>query len=213
MGANFGDFDNDGWLDMYLGTGYPEYEGLMPNLAYRNAEGKHFEDVTMAGGFGHLQKGHGVAFGDLNNDGSQDLYVQMGGAYEGDRFSNLLYQNPGFENHWIGIKLEGRISNRSAIGARIRIDVSEKGQKRSIYKWVNSGGSFGANPLQQQIGLGKSAVIHRIEVYWPTTGKTQTISDISSDQFLEIIEGVEGYRKRTLKSFRFPDASMAAGTQ
>ncbi|MCA9068337.1 MAG: CRTAC1 family protein, partial [Planctomycetaceae bacterium] len=203
MGANFGDLDNDGWLDFYLGTGYPEYEALMPNLMYRNASGKGFDDVTMAGGFGHLQKGHGVAFGDLNNNGTQDLYIQMGGAYAGDKFGNLLFENPGFSNHWIGIKLVGRESNRSAIGTRIRVDVIENGKPRTIYKWVNSGGSFGANPLQQQIGLGKATGIQSIELYWPKTGKTQKVTDVPADQFIEITEGETGYHKRSLKSFAF----------
>ena len=203
MGANFGDLDNDGWLDLYLGTGYPEYEGLMPNLMYHSVGGSRFEDVTMAGGFGHLQKGHGVAFADLNNNGTQDIYIQMGGAYEGDKFGNLLFENPGFSNHWIGIKLVGRASNRSAIGARIRIDVVENGRPRSIYKWVNSGGSFGANPLQQQVGLGAAAVVEKIEVYWPATGKLQNVSHVPADEFIEITEGEEGFRRRPLKSFRF----------
>src|SRR5204862_289197 len=65
MGANFGDLDNDGWLDVYLGTGDPAYEALLPNRMFRNNEGKSFQDVTTSGGFGHLQKGHGIAFGDV----------------------------------------------------------------------------------------------------------------------------------------------------
>ncbi len=62
MGANFGDLDNDGWLDIYLGTGEPSYEALLPNRMFRNHNGKDFQDVTTSGGFGHLQKGHGIAF-------------------------------------------------------------------------------------------------------------------------------------------------------
>ena len=69
MGSNFGDLDNDGFLDFYLGTGYPNYEALMPNLMYHNQRGKAFANVTTAGGFGHLQKGHAVVFCDLDNDG------------------------------------------------------------------------------------------------------------------------------------------------
>ena len=61
MGANFGDLDNDGYLDIYLTTGQPDYAALMPNVMLRNDNGKRFQDVTTSGGFGHLQKGHGVA--------------------------------------------------------------------------------------------------------------------------------------------------------
>src|SRR5205823_10552019 len=62
MGSNFGDLDNDGFLDFYLGSGNPDLSTLIPNRMFRNNEGKFFQDVTTSGGFGHLQKGHGVAF-------------------------------------------------------------------------------------------------------------------------------------------------------
>ena len=193
MGSNFGDLDNDGYLDFYLGTGYPDYKSLMPNVMYRNQSGKRFADVSMAGGFSHLQKGHGVVFADLDNDGDQDIFEQMGGAYAGDGFSNVLYENPGFDNHWIAIKLVGERSNRSAIGARIQVDIIENDVRRSIYKHVNSGGTFGANPLRQTIGLGKASRIEMLEIFWPTTGLTQTFHDVPFDQFIQIIEGEAGY--------------------
>ena len=77
-GANFGDLDNDGWLDFYLGTGYPGFEALLPNLMYRSDGGTSFVDVTYAGGFGHLQRGQGVAFADYDNDGDQDIFERIG---------------------------------------------------------------------------------------------------------------------------------------
>ena len=146
MGVNFGDLDNDGYLDFYLGTGYPEYEALMPNVMYRNRGGTGFSDVTTAGGFGQLQKGHGVVFADLDNDGDQDVFEQLGGFFPGDKYFNALFENPGFDNHWISVKLVGVRSNRSAIGARIHVTVVDDDGERSIYRHVNSGGSFGANP-------------------------------------------------------------------
>ena len=79
MGSNFGDLNNDGYLDFYLGTGDPDYASLMPNLMFVNRRGRGFVNVTMAGGFGHLQKGHGIAFADLDNDGDADVFAQMGG--------------------------------------------------------------------------------------------------------------------------------------
>jgi hypothetical protein len=190
MGSNFGDLNNDGYPDFYLGTGYPGYEGLMPNLMYLNQRGGGFADVTTAGGFGHLQKGHGVAFADIDHDGDQDVFSQMGGAYPGDVAANCLYLNPGFGNHWITIKLAGTASNRSAIGARIKLDVMDSGESRTIYKWVNSGGSFGSNPLRQEIGLGGAELIQRLEIFWPTTGETQTFTDVAVDQIVRITEGL-----------------------
>jgi hypothetical protein len=203
MGCNFGDLDNDGFLDFYLGTGYPQYIALMPNLMFYNERGKGFSDVTTTGGFGHLQKGHGVSFADLDNDGDQDIFIQIGGWYAGDRFSNGLFENPGFGHHWIGIKLIGKQSNRSAIGSRIQVDIREEGKPRSIYKWVNSGGSFGANPLRQQIGLGTATRIEKLTIYWPKTDSTQTFENLDVDQFIEIGEGDSRIRPLDLPEIRF----------
>jgi len=193
MGSNFGDLDNDGYLDFYLGTGYPAYEALMPNLMYRNRGGTGFSDVTTAGGFGHLQKGHSIAFADLDHDGDQDVFQQMGGAFPGDKFGNALYENPGFGNHWITIKLVGKHSNRSAIGTRIRAVVVENGKTRSIYKHVGSGGSFGAGPLRQTIGLGTAPWVEVLEIFWPTTGLTQVFQKVAADQTIEIVEERDDY--------------------
>jgi hypothetical protein len=203
MGCNFGDLDHDGFQDFYLGTGYPEYEGLMPNLMFHNRGGERFADITTAGGFGHLQKGHGVSFADLDNDGDQDIHIELGGAFPGDSFGNALFENPGFDNHWICIRLVGKRTNRSAIGARIRIEIEEQGQQRTVYKWVNSGGSFGANPLRQQIGVGKATAIRRLEIYWPTSQLTQQFEEIGVDQFIEIEEGSDRVRKLAWKTLSF----------
>ena len=95
MGANFGDIDNDGFLDIYLGTGDMSYEGLDVNLLFKNVEGSYFEDVTTSSGTGHLQKGHGISFADWDCDGDLDLFVELGGATPGDQAYNALFQNPG----------------------------------------------------------------------------------------------------------------------
>ena len=172
-----------------LGTGYPDYEALMPNVMYHNQRGTKFLDVTEKGGFGHLQKGHGIAFADFDNDGDQDVVTQLGGFYRGDKFYDALFENPGFNNRWLGVKLIGTRSNRAAIGARIHVRIDENGEQRSVYKHVNSGGSFGANPLRQLIGLGKASRIVKLEIYWPTTDTTQTFSTVPLDMAIEITEG------------------------
>ena len=87
MGCNFGDINTDGFLDFYLATGNPLYQSLVPNKMYLNMEGQQFEDVSYSGGFANIQKGHGVGFGDLDHDGDEDLYVVIGGAYDGDSFT------------------------------------------------------------------------------------------------------------------------------
>ena len=202
MGSNFGDLDNDGYLDFYLGTGYPDFKNIMPGVMYRNRAGTGFADVSYAGGFAHIQKGHGVVFADFDNDGDADIFEQMGGSFPGDQYSNVLYENPGFGNHWLTVKLVGVRSNRSAIGARIRVEVIENGVPRSIYKHVNSGGSFGANPLRQTIGLGTASKIEVLEIFWPTTNLTQTFDDVPMDSVIQLVEGEPEYTPLTVKKLR-----------
>jgi hypothetical protein len=199
MGSNFGDLDNDGYPDFYLGTGYPGYQNLMPNVMYHNRGGRTFADVSTSGGFAHLQKGHGVVFADFDHDGDQDVFEEMGGAYLGDKAHNVFYENPGFGNHWLTLKLTGVRSNRSAIGARIKAAIVEGGARRSVYKWVNSGGTFGANPLRQTIGLGKASTIETLEIFWPTTNQTQTFTNVCADQAIEVVEGAQAYSPLALK--------------
>lgn len=194
MGANFGDLDGDGYEDFCLGTGEPAFESLMPNLLFRNNAGARFEDVTIAAGMGHLQKGHGTAFADFDNDGDQDVYMQMGGAYKADVFGNALFQNPGFGTNWIKIKLIGETSNRAAIGARIKLEFIEDGKSRTVYRWINSGGSFGGNPLQREIGIGKATTIQTLEVYWPTSQTTQKFKDVKPNRLLKISESIRVLR-------------------
>ena len=170
MGSNFGDLDNDGWLDAYFGTGEPSLATLVPNRMFRNDAGRRFQDVTTAGGFGHLQKGHAVAFGDLDNDGDQDVYAVMGGAYAGDGYANVLFLNPGGGGPSITLVLQGVASNRAAIGARVRVVARTASGERSIYRTVGTGGSFGSSPLEVHVGLGDARGIDRVEVRWPRAG-------------------------------------------
>lgn len=188
MGANFGDLNGDGYLDFYLATGDVPYEFLVPNLMFLNSQGKQFRDITMAGGFGHLQKGHGVSFTDLNDDGMTDVYVQLGGAYLGDASHDALFENPGFATNWIKLTLVGRDSNRSAAGARVRVVIMENGQERSVYRHVDSGGSFGASPLKLTLGLGTATHVERIEIDW-TNSATQVYENLPVNSSWIAVEG------------------------
>jgi hypothetical protein len=191
MGGNFGDIDNDGWPDMYFGTGNPDFKSLVPNKLFKNIDGKKFADVTTSSRTGNLQKGHGVALADFRNNGIQDIFIEMGGAYSGDAYTSSLYMNPGQnDNNWISIKLEGVKSNRAGIGSHIKVTFTENGAKRSVYKDVNSGGSFGSNPLTQEIGIGQAKVIDEIEIRWAGSHTVQRLTNIQPRQFLHIKEGV-----------------------
>ena len=203
MGCNFGDLNNDGYPDFYAATGTPDFRSLIPNRMFLNQDGKKFLDVTKAGGFGHLQKGHGVAFGDIDMDGDQDVYNVLGGSYDGDNFMNALFVNPGSENNWIKLKLVGTTSNKSAIGARIKTIASNaKGERHSFFSRVNSGASFGANPLVVEQGLGAYNVIEQIEIIWPGQQSPQIIKDVKPGSYLLITEGESEPERLNISSIK-----------
>ena len=189
MGSNFGDLDNDGYPDLYLGTGAPGLEMLTPNRVFRNVGGTRFENVSPAGGFGHLQKGHAVSFGDIDHDGDQDVYVVLGGYYEGDVSRNVLMLNPGHGNAWVTLRLEGTASNRLAMGARIAVAVATPGGDRVVHAVAGTGGSFGASTLQQEIGLGSATRIRELTIVWPGSGRRDVHRDVPLNRVLRIREG------------------------
>lgn len=193
MGSNFADFNGDGWLDMYFGTGDPSLSTLVPNRMFQNVNGAHFVEVTGPSGTGQLQKGHSVACGDWDRDGSIDLYVQMGGALDGDRYHNVLFQNPGHGGTWITVRLIGCGSDRSGIGARIRVDTAGPAPL-TIHRHVSSGSSFGANPLELTVGLGAADRVAELSVHWPTTGATQQFRNVPANTVICIAEADQEYR-------------------
>lgn len=211
MGANFGDIDNDGFLDMYLGTGNPDYKSLIPNKLFRNMGNGKFVDVTSSGRVGNLQKGHGVALNDLDNDGDTDIFIEVGGAYIGDSFYNSLYLNPGQNNNrWIRLLLEGTDTNRSAIGTKVKVSFRENGVSRSVYRILNSGGSFGASALRMEIGIGQAKIIDQIEITWPKSGKKKIFKNIQPNQFIKIIEGEKDFSKLKIKRTFFSTAGATS---
>lgn len=195
MGCNFGDLDNDGFLDFYLATGEPNLFSIVPNRMYLNKAGKAFKDVTYKSGFGHIQKGHAVGFGDLDNDGDQDIYAVMGGAYDGDVFQNILFENPiGNKNNWINLSLEGTTSNKSAIGARLTVTIEEEGKTRKVFHTIGTGASFGGNSLLAEIGIGQATVVQKLEIVWPNQNQTKSIfENLPINSYLKITEGKDNY--------------------
>ena len=202
-GCTWIDFDNDGFLDMYLGTGEPNLATLIPNRMFKNVGGTRFAEITASAGTGHLQKGHGVAIGDWDRDGDVDLFVETGGTTNGDKYHNILFQNPGQGNHWLTVKLVGKKTNRAAIGARIKL-VTAGENPLTIHRHVSSGSSFGGNPLQQTIGLAKARQVALLEIRWPTSGTTQVFHDLAADQAIEVSEFAESCRPLAWKAIPQP---------
>jgi tetratricopeptide (TPR) repeat protein len=194
MGANFGDVDNDGYPDIYLGTGELSFASLLPNVLLHNKGGKKFVDITASSGTGELHKGHGVAFADIDNDGDEDLLEVVGGGVPGDLHAFRLFENPGHGNDWISVKLIGVKANRPGIGAKIKVTVKNGTETRAIYRTVGSGGSFGASPLEQHMGLGKSAEIVGLEIQWPGDTQPQRFASVPKNKAIEIRQFASDYR-------------------
>lgn len=209
MGHNFGDLDNDGWLDFYCATGDPDFRTLIPNRMFRNNEGRGFQDVTTATGTGHIQKGHGVAFADINDDGAQDVYCALGGAFVGDVARNALFLNPGSTNRWVKLKLVGVKANRAAIGARIQVNLSTPSGSRVLHRTVGSGGSFGSNPLRQEIGIGNALAVDSIEIRWPGSDLRQKVTGLQPNHNYEIREGDAAPKEMPVRPFRIPTETAA----
>jgi hypothetical protein len=173
---------------------------LVPNRMFRNAGSRRFEDVTTDGDFGHLQKTHAIAFGDINNDGCQDVFAQTGGAYDSDVAFSALFANPGSRNHWLTLNLEGVRTNRSAIGARVRVTIASPDGTRDIYRAIGAG----TGPLRAEIGLGNATSIDRVEILWPGEGGTQTLRGLAMDRFYRVTEGRNMAETLPRRAFRWP---------
>jgi hypothetical protein len=203
MGSGFGDVDDDGFLDIYLGTGSAEYASLVPNVLLRNKGGKTFVDISASSGTGELHKTHAIAFADLENRGHEDIVVEMGGAVPSDAHPIRVFRNPGNTNRWIDVKLRGVKTNRAALGAKVKVVVENRDHsEQAFYRQVGSGGSWGASPLAQEIGLGKALRIKTIEIYWPASKTTQVIKNVPIDEFIAVQEFKPGYVKRVMPTYR-----------
>jgi hypothetical protein len=207
FGGGFFDYDNDGWLDLFIANGhvYPEVEHSAQKTAYKqinslfhnNGKGKFVEVTKAAGeGFETPYVGRGVAFADFDNDGNVDLVVGNNGDPP-----LLLHNDGGTRDHFANFKLVGTKSNRDAMGARVRIRAGELSQMREIY----GGGSYlSQSDLRANFGLGKAAKIEMVEVSWPS-GLKQSFKDVEADKFYLIEEG-----KSELGQQKLADRSEAA---
>ena len=190
-GCNFADFDNDGWLDIFLVNGhvYPEVEKLTTEagypqrkVLYQNLRNGAFKDITekIGGALTEPTASRGCAFGDFDNDGDVDVVINPVNAEP-----VLLRADSTTGNNWISIKAIGAKSNRSGVGARIKIVTEEQTQIDE----VRSGGSYySQNDLRVHFGLGKTTKVKSIEVRWPS-GAVDTLKDVAAGQVVIVREG------------------------
>ena len=149
-----------------------------------------------------------IYINNLVNDGDQDIYIEMGGAYSGDAYQNSFFLNPGQgRNNWICLKLEGTQSNRNAIGTQVKLTFRENNVLRMVYRDVNSGGSFGASPLRREIGIGQATTIDEIEIRWHGSKEIQIFKNVTPNRFYKIVEGTNQLQSVSLKkiTWTLPD--------
>jgi hypothetical protein len=193
FGGGFFDYDNDGWLDLFIANGhvYEEVERVSPESHYKqinslfhnDGHGKFAEVGKSAGdGFATPYAGRGAAFADFDNDGNVDIVV----ANAGD--PPLLLHNGGAGgNHFLNFKLVGTKSNRDAMGARIKLRAGGVSQIREI---AGGGSYLSQSDLRAHFGLGESRQADTVEITWPS-GLRQTFRDVEADKFYVIEEGKE----------------------
>jgi len=203
FGGGFTDFDNDGWVDLFIANGHV-YQGVenstvkghykQINLLFHNNRNGTFTDVTAdarahGNGFSVPHLGRGAAFGDLFNDGHEDIVVG-----NNDDPPSILRNRSGGTNHFASFRLVGTKSNRDAIGARIRVKAGGISQVREI-----AGGSsyLSQSDFRVHFGLGASRRMDSVEVTWPNGGR-QAFKDVNADQFYEIVEGNPTLKKQAI---------------
>ena len=202
-GCGFLDADNDGWPDAFLVNGhvYPEVAQLeddagyaQPKLLYRNLGNGRFEDVSARAGAAVTRPlaARGCAFGDFDNDGDVDVIINAINAAP-----QLLRCDARGAGHWLKLRLIGTKSNRSGIGARVRVRCG----KRSTIDEVRSGGSYYSHSdMRLHFGLGRARQADLVEIRWPS-GVTESFKDVPADRLIVAREG-----QGIVRSQRFPPA-------
>ena len=199
FGGGFFDYDNDGWLDLFIANGhvYPNVEKTNPgshykqiNLLIHNEREGRFSNVTAAAAasgnaFSVRHLGRGAAFADFFNEGHVDIVVG-----NNDDPPLLLKNSSGGSNHFVSFKLIGTRSNRDAIGARLRIQAGGTAQIREI---AGGGSYLSQSDLRAHFGLGSSTRIDAVEVSWPS-GLKQQFRDLQADRFYVLEEGKNSVR-------------------
>ena len=189
-GTSLSDFDNDGFVDVLYVTGnvYPEIERRLeryshrgPRVVFRNMDGARFDEVTAQSGSGATapHSSRGAAFGDIDNDGDIDVVIM-----NMNEPPSLLRNDYAGGNAWIQVALEGRKSNRSAIGATVIVTAGGVRQARAV---LSQASYYSHDDLRLHFGLGSRSRVDEIEVRWPS-GQVQRVTNVGVRKLVRILE-------------------------
>ncbi|MBM4247865.1 MAG: PKD domain-containing protein [Euryarchaeota archaeon] len=194
FGGAWCDFDNDGWLDLYV----PEVKGYHSwaySHLWRNDGDGTFTDVGLDAGI-RVWAGIGCAWADYNNDGQPDHITEGTYPYQGPRECHL-FKNEGTKNHWLKVHLSGTVSNRAGIGARVTVTDGARAQIREVEG--GTGGHAHQNSLTQMFGFGAYTGTVTVEIRWPS-GIVQNITGVLLDQTINVVEDGSGPKILSLTS-------------
>jgi hypothetical protein len=207
FGTGWFDFDNDGWPDLLVANGAVRaieaqvrakepHPLRQPNQLYRNLGTGRFEEVTDQAGtvFELSEVSRGVAFGDVDNDGDQDVLITNNAGR-----ARLLINNVGHRNRWLGLRLAGgstlptadpefgrEVEGRDMLGARVGVF---RDTGRPLWRNAHTDGSYAsANDPRVLVGLGAAAAVLRVQVIWPS-GQVEDFADVVVDRWQTLTEG------------------------
>ncbi len=190
IGQTWGDFDNDGDLDLYV-TNVTSPSNFGGNNYYRNNGAPNYTFTRVSGSdfVAGSRAGWGASSGDYDNDGDLDLYVTINTLTAGAAQDALYRNDLANGNHWINIKCIGTTSNRAAIGTKVRVKATVFGNTFWQLREISSqNASTGQNSLRAHFGLGDAAVIDSLVIDWPS-GTTDIATNMQSNQFVTVTEG------------------------
>ena len=180
--SNWIDYDNDGYLDLFVTRAIGVIYEVAPNLLYRNNGNGTFEKIDTLSITTDETISAGSAWGDFDKDGDLDLVIANYNE------NNYIYWNEGNSNHWFYVRLRGTISNTSAIGAKIKLKASNQWQTRHVESLA---GSSSQNSPFIHFGLGSATEVDSLIIEWPS-GNIQSFHALSVDTILEVDELIAG---------------------
>jgi hypothetical protein len=181
-GPAWADYDNDGFLDLFVANGPPNGPGQNDFLYHNNGDGT-FVKITTGVVVNDGAIGNGCAWGDYNGDGFLDLFV----SNLNDQ-NNLLYRNSGNDNNWLTVRCVGQLSNRAGVGAKVRLKSTVNGQSRWQMREISGGSGYGSQSAPYAyFGLGATNHVELLRIEWPS-GIVQEMRDVAARQFLTLVE-------------------------
>ena len=176
FGSTFGDIDNDGDLDLFVCNAYEA--GQNNNFVYINDGDGNFTQDTNSALANQLGYTFGAAFGDYDNDGWLDIFLAN---TLDENQSNSLYHNTGSGNNWIKINCVGTDSNKSAVGAKVKVKATINGNTLWQYRKISANSGYcSQNSYTNHFGLGDATIVEEIEVLWPS-GIVENFTNLSNN--------------------------------